>query len=177
MHDTLGNDVETVTEYRRSSRVKRAPSWHQDYEISINTAKVCSTAHPISNVLSYLHFSKEYEGFVATSSHVVEPVSYHEDVKDKNWVKAIKNKITLLENNNTWLLVPLPKNKNIISCKWVYKVNYKSNGSIERYKARLVVKGYSQQERIDFSETLALVAKMVRQNYFSSCRCSKWLLF
>ena len=51
--------------------------------------------------------------------------------------------IAVLEVNNTWTLTPLPANKKPIGCKWVYKVKYKSNGSIEKYKAKLVVKGFS----------------------------------
>ena len=48
-----------------------------------------------------------------------------------------------LYGNDTWDLVPLPKDKKTIGCKWVYKVKHNSDGSISRYKARLVAKGYA----------------------------------
>ena len=48
-----------------------------------------------------------------------------------------------LELNKTWSLVPLPPNKRAIGCKWVFKIKYRSDGSVERYKARLVAKVYT----------------------------------
>lgn len=53
--------------------------------------------------------------------------------------------IAALEGNNTWTLTPLPIGKHSIGCKWVFKVKYKADGTIERYKTKLVAKGYIQQ--------------------------------
>ena len=52
-------------------------------------------------------------------------------------------KIATLEANNTWTLTSLPPNKKPIVCKWVYKVKYKFDGLVERYKGRLVAKGFT----------------------------------
>jgi hypothetical protein len=68
--------------------------------------------------------------------------------------------IDALNANMTWELVPLPKGKNVIGCKWVYKVKHNSDGSISMYKARLVAKGYAQTHGIDYEETFAPIAKM-----------------
>ena len=53
-------------------------------------------------------------------------------------------KIDALQANHTWVMTPLPLGKAPIGCKWVFKIKLKPNGSVERYKARLMAKGYTQ---------------------------------
>lgn len=65
-----------------------------------------------------------------------------------------------LKKNGTWEIVDLPRNKVLVGCKWVYTVKLKLNGSIDRYKACLVAKGYTQTYGIDYQETFAFVAKL-----------------
>lgn len=64
-----------------------------------------------------------------------------------------------LQRQQTWFLVPAPPNVNLVRCKWVYKLNLNSDGSISRYKARLVVKGFHQQADVDYHKTFSLVIK------------------
>jgi hypothetical protein len=65
-----------------------------------------------------------------------------------------------LQNNETWHLVAPTKGKNIIDCKWVYKVKRKVDGSIDRYKVRLVAKGFKQRYDIDYEDTFSPVFKI-----------------
>ena len=59
-----------------------------------------------------------------------------------------------------WDLVELPHGKNAVGCKWVFTIKLKANGSIDRDKAKLVAKGFTQTYGIDFQETFAPIAKM-----------------
>ena len=72
----------------------------------------------------------------------------------------MEEKIHALHHNQTWALVPTPKEVQPISVRWVYKVKTKPDGSIERYKARLVARGFSQQYGLDYDETFSPVAKI-----------------
>ncbi len=66
--------------------------------------------------------------------------------------------------NNIWSLVPLPKGRNSISCKWLFKIKHGVDGEVERYKAKLVARGFTQAFRVDYNETFAPVAKFVLIN-------------
>ena len=65
-----------------------------------------------------------------------------------------------LNKNATWELVPLPKGKKVVWCRWVFTLKHKADGSIYHYKARLVAKGYTQTYGVDYTETFAPVAKL-----------------
>ena len=74
---------------------------------------------------------------------------------------AMKEEIDFLEKNKTWELVELPKDRKMVGCKWVFKSKKGVDGKVERYKAGLVAKGYSQMEGIDYHEIFSLVVKLV----------------
>lgn len=76
------------------------------------------------------------------------------------WQATMNQEFETLHANQTWDLVSLPIEKKPIRCKWVYKIKYKSDGSIKRLKARLVFKGCTQQPGIDYTETFSHVIKM-----------------
>ncbi|CAL2249531.1 unnamed protein product [Prunus armeniaca] len=90
----------------------------------------------------------------------IEPKSFEVVVKEEIWRKAMEEEIKTIEKNKTWKLVDRPKDKEIIGVKWVYKTKFNPDGSIQKHKARLIAKGYSQQPGIDFNETFAPVARL-----------------
>lgn len=116
--------------------------------------------YPISQFVSYDNFSQSHKAFVAAIMSHDEPKTFSHAAQHAEWREAMANEIQALEDNNTWTLEPLPEDKRLVGCKWVYKIKYKPNGDIEKYKARLVAKGFTQIEGEDFTETFAPVAKM-----------------
>ncbi|CAN1141195.1 Retrovirus-related Pol polyprotein from transposon TNT 1-94 [Linum perenne] len=102
-----------------------------------------------------------FDDYVAYSvTPIAIPSSYKEAAKDIQWCKAMEEEIRALEENNTWRIVQRPSDSPIIGSRWVYTVKYKPDGSLDRYKARLVAQGYKQEYGIDYDETFAPVAKM-----------------
>ena len=71
----------------------------------------------------------------------------------------MQEEIDVLQHNNTWNLVPRPCNTNIIGSKWVYRIKYHEDGTNERFKAQILVKGFTQVPSVDYIETFILVIK------------------
>ena len=88
------------------------------------------------------------------------PSNVQDALADPKWRKAMNEEMEALQKNATWELVPLPKGMKPIGCRWVFTVNLKPDGSIDRYKAQLVAKGYAQRYGIDYQDTFAPVAKI-----------------
>ncbi|GJX34847.1 ribonuclease H-like domain-containing protein [Tanacetum coccineum] len=99
----------------------------------------------------------KYNLHVTTSSPI--PKSPFHALRDPNWKQAMCDEYKALIDNNTWVLVPRPPNVNIVRSMWLYKHKYNADGSLNRYKARLVANGRSQQQGIDCDETFSPVVK------------------
>ena len=106
----------------------------------------------------------EWWNFTASvdNSNEMEPTDINEAMNGNNskeWKDAMCSEFESLTKNHTWDLVDKPNDKNIVGCKWVYKVKHDDKGNISRYKARLVAQGYTQKEGIDYGEVFAPVVK------------------
>jgi hypothetical protein len=71
----------------------------------------------------------------------------------------MREEIQALYANRTWTLVPFHPLMNVVGSRWVYRIKHRFDGNIERYKARLVARGFTQQQGIDYSETFSPVIK------------------
>lgn len=96
----------------------------------------------------------------ATLSSVSIPSSYKQAMEHECWQNAVETELLALEENQTWDVVPCPPSVKHLGRKFVFSIKLRSDGSIDRYKARLVVLGNKQQYGLDYDETFAPVAKM-----------------
>ncbi|CAL1359109.1 unnamed protein product [Linum trigynum] len=106
------------------------------------------------------HLTPPQQHFALTLLTNEEPVSYAEAARDPRWHAAMNEEFSALQANDTWDITDLPGGVKPIGSKWVYKIKYKSDGALERFKARVVAKGYTQIYGIDYCDTYSLVAKI-----------------
>jgi len=100
--------------------------------------------------------------YIAAMKVSLDPVSYEDAIARTDstlWKKAMDDEISSLLENQTWELKTLPEGQPIVSCRWIFKLKLESDGTIKRYKARLVARGFSQTKGIDYFETFAPVVR------------------
>ena len=92
-----------------------------------------------------------------------EPQSFNEAMSTPEalmWKEAINSEIDSIMQNHTWELVDLPLGSKPLGCKWIFKRKMKTIGSIDKYKAKLVAKGYKQKEGLDYIDTYSPVTRI-----------------
>ena len=95
----------------------------------------------IYNFISYKGLSPSFRAFVSNLNYVQVPYSIQEVVKIPKWETTILEEIQALEKNKTWDMTKLPSRKWYVGYKWIFIVKHKVDGSIERFKARIMAKG------------------------------------
>jgi len=131
-----------------------------DLPIALRKEKRSCAKYPISQFVFTKKLSMQHRSFLSAIDSIRIPTLVQEALKVENWIRAMNEEMNALERNETWEIVERPKDKKAVGCRWIYTVKYKSNGTLDRYKAKLVEKGYTQTYEIDYEETFALVAKM-----------------
>jgi hypothetical protein len=120
------------------------------------TAPEARRSHQVSILPSHLC---DFHCF-STFATLHEPHTFREASSNPLWQHAMKEELDALLKTGTWDLVDLPAGKSAIGCKWVYKIKTRSDGTVDRYKTRLVAKGFTQEYGIDYEETFAPVARL-----------------
>lgn len=156
----ISSEFETVSSPQFSSSLASASHSHNNPTTSTTSVvanpRDSSNTHPMTTRAKAGIFKPRV---LLTEYLDNEPPNFKLALKCPHWIKAMKEEYDALLNNATWDLVPCPKDKKIIGCKWIYKVKRNSNGSLARYKARLVAKGFHQTADIDYNETFSPVIK------------------
>ncbi|GKD69673.1 retrovirus-related pol polyprotein from transposon TNT 1-94, partial [Tanacetum coccineum] len=91
---------------------------------------------------------------------IVKPKTYKDAITQSCWIEAMQEELNEFERLEVWELVPRPDKVMVITLKWIYKVKLDELGGILKNKARLVTRGYHQEEGIDFEESFAPVARL-----------------
>jgi hypothetical protein len=135
---------------------KRKPKWLQD------TLKEAQGS--VGNPRQAVRESKPPERFcnyLAMVSNIreSEPSTFEEAAGQQVWKDAMMEEYSSIMKNDVWEVVPRPEGKSVVTSRWLYKIKYVVDGSIEKFKARFVARGFSQVEGVDYDETFAPVAR------------------
>ncbi|GBN28794.1 Retrovirus-related Pol polyprotein from transposon TNT 1-94 [Araneus ventricosus] len=150
LDNAVDNSLPALT---RPYRETRLPNRYQDFDMN----GMPDLQMPNLNRMCYVKALAAMQ-----NDCCLEPKTIDEAVNgvDRNhWKDSISETMLSHIKNKTWEILDEPKNKNIIKCKWVFKIKHNSKGEIERYKTRLVAKGFSQIEGIDYNETFSPVVR------------------
>nr|GEX45859.1 retrovirus-related Pol polyprotein from transposon TNT 1-94 [Tanacetum cinerariifolium] len=125
---------------------------------SSSTKIISQLSRPVSTCMQ-LHEQAlfcYYDAFLTS----IEPKTYKEALTQSCWIETIREELNEFERLEVWELVPRLDKVMVITLKWIYKVKLNELGGILKNKARLVARGYRQEEGIDFEESFALVARL-----------------
>ncbi|KAF3771579.1 Retrovirus-related Pol polyprotein from transposon TNT 1-94 [Nymphaea thermarum] len=133
---------------------------NEELPIALRKGTRSCTSHPIQRHVSYAKLSKDYKCFITSLSKSVIPRCAEDAREDPKWLQAMTEEMEALAKNDTWEVVDISEGTHLVGSKWVFNVKYKPDGTVERYKVRLVAKGFSQKYGIGYLETFAPVAKL-----------------
>jgi hypothetical protein len=122
---------------------------------------------------------KTFSSYMALMCDFLEkdPTCFEKSILKKELVDAMTEEYQSIIKNDVWEIVPRPKNKDVVSSKWIFKIKLVANGSILKYKARFVTGGFSQKEGIDYEEKFSPVSRYTSiRTIISLAAKMKWKL-
>lgn len=142
-----------ATEAEADSRNKR-PKW------LLETLKEAKATGAPSRVVRESRQPERFSSYIALVTDIIEtePSIYEEAASQQVWREAMVEYSSIIKND-VWEIVPRPEGKSVVTSRWLYKIKYAADGSIEKYKVRFVARGFSQIEGVDYEETFAPVAR------------------
>jgi hypothetical protein len=102
-----------------------------------------------------------FGGYVTLMRNIsdVEPASFKEEYKLKLWKDSMLEEYRSIIKNNVWDIVSRPKDKSMVSSKWIYKIKHEADVSLEKFKEIFVAIGFTQKEGINYKETFSPIAR------------------
>jgi hypothetical protein len=91
---------------------------------------------------------KRFSSYATCMTNLIneEPTTFEEEAQKKQWKEAMTEEHQSIMKNDIWEIMPRPKEKSVVTSKWVYKIKHATDRSVEKYKARFVARGFSQKE-------------------------------
>jgi hypothetical protein len=83
----------------------------------------------------------------------VKPSTYEQATQHGVWKEAMMEEYASIMKNDVWEVVPRPEGKRVVGSRWIYKVKHAADGSVEKYKACFVAKGFAQKDGVDYGDT------------------------
>jgi hypothetical protein len=104
---------------------------------------------------------QRFSSYISAMSHIIDtkPSCHGEAASQQVWQDAMTKEYQSIMKNDVWDIVLRPEEKSVVTSKWIYKIKHAADGSVEKYKARFVARGFSQVEGINYEETFAPVAR------------------
>nr|GEU58623.1 retrovirus-related Pol polyprotein from transposon TNT 1-94 [Tanacetum cinerariifolium] len=164
----FGISIPEVSSGQSSSTDSNHTVVHPDHQISEHNSK-WTKDYPLENIIGQLARPVStrlqlheqalfcyYDAFLTP----VEPKMYKDALTQSRWFEAMQEELNEFKRLRVWELIPRPDKVMVITLKWIYKVKLDELGGILKNKARLVARGYRQEEGIDFEDSFALVARL-----------------
>jgi hypothetical protein len=136
-------------------KTKKRPAWLEDTLQDAERLKVPEGTFRKSKI------PKRFSSYVAYMANLLdeEPTTFEEVVQNEQWKEAMTEEHQSIMKNKVWEIVPRPKEKSVVTSKWVSKIKHAADRSVDKYKARSIARGFSQKEGEDYDEKFAPVAR------------------